>query len=283
MTAKSYRPRTESPVNVNLSKRLLAYVSAASAAGVGTMALAKPVEAKIVYTRVNESIGQLTTLDLNNDGKPDFEFCIRTDSDTCPSSGRRGLGRKHRPGPIIELFVGQPPGASKENQIFGSLVMFSGAYALPAGVVVGPKTKFTPGAKFMAGCAAATTSSCGGQWSNAPHRYLALKFVISGQIHYGWARLNVTWNLTDCCSATLTGYAYETIPNKSIVTGNIVGSEKLRNMGEEASETSSDRLSRTTNPNASLGMLAKGAAGRIAWRKKDEWLRNAETENFTNR
>lgn len=284
MARKLHRSRTEFPLNSSLSKRLLAYVSAAGAAGVGMLVLAKPAEAKIVYTRANESLGQLTMLDLNNDGIPDFEFCIRTNSDSCPSSGRRGRGGKGRPGPITELFVSPPVGASKQNQIWGNPVMFPSAYALPAGALIGPKTKFTRGGKFMAGCAAATTSSCGGFWSDAPHRYLALKFVIGGEIHYGWARLNVIWNLTNCCTATLTGYAYETIANKPILTGDIVGSEKPRNTKEKTPEMGSDHLQGATNHTAgSLGLLATGAAGLIAWRKKDESVRYARSDNFTKR
>jgi hypothetical protein len=47
-----------------------------------------------------------------------------------------------------------------------------------------------------------------------------MKFTINGKVHYGWARLSVT-NLKDKfrITATLTGYAYETIPNKPIKAG----------------------------------------------------------------
>jgi hypothetical protein len=42
--------------------------------------------------------------------------------------------------------------------------------------------------------------------------------MIKGKAHYGWVRMNVEikgMNFT----ATLTGYAYETIPNKPIIAG----------------------------------------------------------------
>ena len=45
-----------------------------------------------------------------------------------------------------------------------------------------------------------------------------LKFKIKGKIHYGWARLSVD-NFVNDITATLTGYAYETIPNKPIIAG----------------------------------------------------------------
>ena len=66
------------------------------------------------------------------------------------------------------------------------------------------------------------TTQHGGPWANVQHRYLGLKFFINGKVHYGWARLNVHWYVPDV-SGTLTGYAYETVPGKSIITGQTKG------------------------------------------------------------
>ena len=81
--------------------------------------------------------------------------------------------------------------------------------------------------------------SDGGPWYNVPNRYLGLKFYVKGKAHYGWARLKTT-----ACHATLTGYAYETIPNKPIITGKTKGPDVI-----------------TVQPGG-LGALAPGAAGR---------------------
>jgi hypothetical protein len=50
------------------------YALAASAAGVGALALAQPCEAKIIYTKAHHIIGanQTYRLDLNHDGIADF-------------------------------------------------------------------------------------------------------------------------------------------------------------------------------------------------------------------
>jgi len=93
-----------------------------------------------------------------------------------------------------------------------------------------------------------------GRWANngqgVRNRYLGLKFMIRGKIHYGWARLNVTLgHNTDVVTATLTGYAYETIPNKAIIAGKTHGKDVI-----------------TLEP-ASLGHLARGASAISAWRK----------------
>jgi hypothetical protein len=62
-----------------------------------------------------------------------------------------------------------------------------------------------------------------GPWENGgkgvKNRYLGLRFQIKGKTHYGWARLN----FASPQLAKLTGYAYETIPNKTIIAGQTKG------------------------------------------------------------
>jgi hypothetical protein len=90
-----------------------------------------------------------------------------------------------------------------------------------------------------------------GQFPYAHRRYLGLRFVIAGKIHYGWARLNVpSISLKNGITAVVTGYAYETIPDKPIITGKTKGPDVI-----------------TLEP-ASLGNLARGATAISAWRVK---------------
>jgi hypothetical protein len=49
---------------------------------------------------------------------------------------------------------------------------------------------------------------------------------IDGQFHYGWARLSVK-TFSGKITATLIGYAYETIPNKPILTGKTKGPDVI--------------------------------------------------------
>jgi hypothetical protein len=97
-------------------------------------------------------------------------------------------------------------------------------------------------------------SSTYGQWLYTRDRYLGLKFLISGQVHYGWARLSVTVTQPTLRErgfyAILTGYAYETVPNKTIITGKTKGPDVI-----------------TLEP-ATLGHFAQGASGMSAWREK---------------
>jgi len=255
-------------LNPNLSRRLLAYATAAGAAGVGALALAKPAEAKIVYTRVIIPLGHgATALDLNNDGIADFGFCNGSFYDAGPSSSsscalarrrERNSSDKRRPPSPFGQWLSVFPAKAKihANRIWGTSTWRGGAAAAPlaAGFDVGPKLKFAPGARIMATWGSSSGSPhYGGPWKNGAHTYLGLRFVISGQVHYGWARLNVHADDSGV-TATLTGYAYETVPNRPIVTGKRRGANE---MGEGSQSAGSP----TSSPSAAgLGRLARGAA-----------------------
>ena len=69
-----------------------------------------------------------------------------------------------------------------------------------------------------------------GKGEGVEDRYLGLKFVTDGEVHYGWARLSVTLGherQDNDVSGTLTGYAYETIPDKPIIAGQITGPDVI--------------------------------------------------------
>ena len=108
------------------------------------------------------------------------------------------------------------------------------------------------GKKQMAGAFCETQvsqSTVFGPFANTNHRFLGLRFTLQGKVHYGWARFTkVTASACNggpAISATLTGYAYETIPNKPIIAGKTKGPDVL-----------------TVQP-ASLGRLAQGSVGRL--------------------
>jgi len=94
----------------------------------------------------------------------------------------------------------------------------------------------------------ATDYSHSALWCSVQDHYLGLRFVIKGKIHYGWARLNTTLGKRAHITATLTGYAYETTPNKPIIAGKTHGNDVV------------------ILQDASLGHLARGASTISAWR-----------------
>jgi hypothetical protein len=181
------------------------YALAATAAGVSLLGLAQPVEAKIIYTKTNISVfGFGIRLDLTNDGTADFFFSSFVSVTT--------------PGSLHTLAVG---GGFPSNGIWNNK---GAAVALRAGVLVGPKAHFFDGTSGLLMGATGRNTENGkhyysGPWENGgkgvKNRYLGLKFHINGKVHYAWARLN----FPSPEGARLTGYAYETIPNKPIIAG----------------------------------------------------------------
>jgi hypothetical protein len=227
----SGKRRSAARLNASLDRGLVAYAAAASAAGVTLLALAQPAEGKIVYTKASAEIAPDKTLnlDLNHDGS-DFSFSNHIKTETS--------------GPFVDELKITPSG---RNGVLNS------AAALRSGVQVGPKGKFARNPQMMVQfsvfCTHTSVTHCythtDGAWQNITSGYLGLKFYIEGKAHYGWARLNVT--VTDQgIYALLTGYAYESVANKAIITG------KTKGPGGNHTSASS------AVPGA-LGLLARGA------------------------
>jgi hypothetical protein len=69
----------------------------------------------------------------------------------------------------------------------------------------------------------------GGPWLHVKQAYLGLKFVIKGKTHFGWARVKLSVpKFSGPMTATLTGYAYETIPGKAIIAGATTRTRRCR-------------------------------------------------------
>jgi len=232
-------PKNPSALSEECHRRLNSYALAAAAAGVGALALVPPAEAKIVYTPAHLAISTSNpqhwwSLDLNHDGVKDFSFSAYYEV---------GMSSQF-------AFMRCWPQAG--NSVWGQ------AYeaALRPGVRIGPGGRFKLRHLSMARVSTVQGhSSFDAPWANGGRgvtdRYLGLKFQINGETHYGWARLNVSVrdqggvNIT----ATLTGYAYETIPNKAIIAGKTKGPDVI-----------------AAQP-ATLGNLAAGASAIPAWRR----------------
>ena len=236
----------------SLHQHLHMYALSASAAGVSLLALAQPGEAEIIYTpaQVTLTPGQHYALDLNNDGITDFTLKNHTYVTT---SGWWGY-----------IVLRHPAG----NEVAAHRVRygFPWAYAFRSGAHITKQARhFVPGQASMAKWAVGWWGSTkGGSWISAgngvSNRYLGLKFKIDGQVHYGWARLSMglsPWTVT------LTGYAYETIPNKTIFAGQEQGND------ESGGQSGPTALTQPDQAPATLGALAQGAAALSLWRRHE--------------
>jgi hypothetical protein len=205
------------------------YALAASAAGVGVLTLAQPVDAKIIYTPAHEKItlGHPVKLELNRIGVVDFIISVARFK-TVSGYSVTSLG-----------VMGSKQGNSLVGHYYtNSSLTFARASALKAGRRIGPNLTFMERPAIMVGLG---HSGCFGSWENVKRRYLGFKFRVNkGPTQYGWARLNAS--CTDGPSALLTGYAYESIPNRPVIAGKTKGQDEV-----------------TLQP-ANLGQLARGYA-----------------------
>jgi len=245
----------------SLHQHLHAYAVAASAAGVTMLALAQPAQSEIIYTPANVTIGpnQSYDLDLNNDGIVDFTI----------------VNQLKTSGSLFDLnlFVQNPGGG---NAVAAHIVNSGGfpwAYAFSAGFrIMQPKRHFSSGRATM-GWSRGTrwASSWGGSWPGTygfgGGGYLGLKFKINGKVHYGWAELSTSFAWSK--SATLTGYAYETQPNRAIKTGQQQGNNDTAEQPDPTG-TQSDRTP------ATLGHLARGAQALRLWRQQQRALKQQD-------
>lgn len=218
-------------LNSHLDKRLLTYIAAAGAAGVGVLALAQPADARVVYTPANRSITSDSRLDLNNDGIPDYAF--HSNFNICGTCG------------YFDVL------AIKFNKVL------SHAQPLAAGISVGPGGKFNGlGGDMVNWCTCSGNPSTDGPWVGIQNEYMGFEFNIKGTAHFGWARFSVT----DKGAITLTGYAYETVSLKAILTGDTTGSDD----DEESVDQPDASVASPQLQPVGLGHLALGIAGKTA-------------------
>jgi hypothetical protein len=243
--AQGKRPcelRVSEPISRKLDKNLLAYVATAGATGVGLLASPPAAEAKIVYTPANTRLYENSfPVDLNNDGVADIT-----------------LSAHFQVYSFYRTILSVIPGAG--NAVVS---VATGAADLPWGARIGPKENFNPARQLMASAARCGSSYCdAGPWGGPgnPTGYLGIRFLIHGETHYGWARLTA-----HRLPATLTGYAYETIPNKPIIAGKVSGPVSVRAVNPSELLTPSPFTAPST-----LDLLARGADGIAIWRREEE-------------
>jgi hypothetical protein len=224
-------------------KCLVAYALAAG----GVVACAHPAAASIVFTKKNVTLTNGTlNIDLNNDGTADFTL----------HNYLTGSSSFY----VQKLTV--HGGADTSAQVIGQTQAGRlNAWDAPLSWSIGPNSpkgfinvKGVPA--LMASGVCLFQCYPHGAWGRATNKFLGFQFSVNGEVHYGWARLSVS--LTNSgLSATLTGYAYETVPNMAILAG------------DRGPTTESTLESAPLPRSPSLGVLSLGAPGLNAWRRED--------------
>jgi hypothetical protein len=209
--------KTASNLSEPVDQHLNMYAIAAVVAVVSVLALPQPSEARIVYTPTNVQVGiRPYNLDLNHDGLTDFML------QQYHQVNRGCLGGRAERAWLTES-------GTQRNGVVGS---GSWPAALSQGRKIEPSRSFVFYANGMAlaergffwrGGSCIFLRELDGNWVKVSNRYLGVEFQIKGKTHYGWARLSFQVGYV-YINATLTGYAYETIPGKAIKAGQTNGS-----------------------------------------------------------
>jgi hypothetical protein len=245
--------RRQAITTPRLEQLLTAYTLGVTAAGAAIMALSQLSGAEVVYTPAHQLIAPNTVvnIDLNHDGVVDF--AIKNIFTSTRSSF-------HKLDQLIAETVGS------QNQIRGA-VYFADASALLPGSPISSGGHFFAGEGTMAAVLHSLDMqySCSGPWAFVNSRYLGLKLIIKGEPHFGWARLNVQCSIgEDHIYGVLTGYAYETVPERPMLAG-----EEQDSAEDNGAAVQDATRSEVVPPEPlSLGRLAQGVSGLAAWRDK---------------
>jgi hypothetical protein len=245
---KSSQSRPAAAFSAAFEKKLVSYVTAASAAGLA-LATTPAANARVVYTPANISVSGGTELDLNNDGTPDFKFVFE-------------------PG-FHSSALAIDPVATGNSVLCGATLPCFEAMVGNYGQAAGPQKEFLATSYTNAfsgrGVIMAIAGSYGGKtyffgpWANQNNKYLGFKFLVDGKVHYGWARMTVA-NFGRGDAVTISGYAYETIPNVRIIEGHESG----------LATEQPDAAGANSQTQATLGMLAGGAVALPRWRRENQ-------------
>jgi hypothetical protein len=255
-------PRVKTPARLSepLSRGLNAYAFAAAAAGVAAIACAMPAEGAPVCKDLSAKLLATNTLPLNpaEQAVAPFNIAQTTMSYFLSTTG-------------ISQFIWWNRGFFVPNSAGAKVLL--GAKNVPANVASG--AEIGPGGQFGKGASYGVLFTYGrgnfshiqGGGTKLKHRgnlslvqdnYIGFQFSESGQAHYGWVRLRVTFQNPPQTHTVIhvLGLGYESAPNTAIAAGSCSGSEK-----EKAGARPSDFRG------ASLGMLALGSEGVRSWRR----------------
>jgi hypothetical protein len=240
--------RGETKLDDSLERRLNSYALAATAAGIGLVALAQPADARIIYRKAHISMVANGTYFLDFLPPPLEEGVFKFQLKNSPGTKYAGYGAILAVNGSVVAY--KPGGGSvicpASRTVTGSGKTYYGS-ALKMGAPINAKAKFRHNGVLEKWCSNKTTSpSYKGPWKNQTELYLGLRFKdLKNLDHYGWVRLNVSVD-SKRIIGLITGYAYETIPNKGVYAGQ----QKIEKVYDASKPQS-----------ASLGALAAGANG----------------------
>ena len=243
--------RTPARLSKSVHRRLNGYAIAAGAASVGALALAQPSAAKVIYKHVHVTIGGY---ELNPAGGSVAPFGIFEANSAWSTY-------------VWWARVSFNPATSGARFMRGGTSSWNVA-ALTKGAQIDSKAHWGGTRGLMATYGpygGGTFKHHRGGFQFGHPAFVGFKFLIKGKPHYGWARLTahvVKGSREKLVDAVLTGYAYETIPNKAIFAGETKGRDEIGNIIGQSNPAA-------TREPATLGLLATGSPALSIWRRKE--------------
>lgn len=238
--------------NSDFQQRWKQYAAAAlGVAGVSALASAQtPTQRHIVYTPADIALDTKSSrmsfvpIDFNNDGNADVYFVLNHFTDFF--SGGLGFAAYGR----INVSMGP-------NFAIGS-------HAIPKGEIIDKAGTFKTGTQLLvyAGSGSYESvkhSTAQGPFKNIKNKYLGVRFLINGKVHEGWIRMTLAVKGADI-SGTISGYAYDTVPNELGLAAGQVG-------GRVGTGNADSQVAIEGAVPGSLGMLATGSSAIPYWRK----------------
>lgn len=198
MKANASEKRNPVTLRSILETRLAAY---SVVAGAALVVAACPAQAEVVFTPNHTSmvIGTFY-VDLNHDGL--FDFSIKDGffySSRFPSSYLNAYGLQSSNG--VAVISGESAAALNSDDLVGSSHLFDKKVSMER--------------------------EGGGPWKRAFNRSLGVKFLIRGEVHYGWIGFRKVDATHGVATVEFYGWAYETQPNKPIRAGDMGHGETL--------------------------------------------------------
>lgn len=199
----------------NLSKKLKQYTALAISA------VATDVSAQVVYTNISDTAlvndGDFFDIDLNNDGITEINLSFVNYTGTF-YAGYVSYD--------VNAVNASPENSAEVNAIFTSSTStsYNSSYAAAFNFndsITSGINSWSSDTVVVAGNADITVGSSTnnvtvGQFLGSGDKYLGVRFLISGNTHYGWIRLDVN---ADADSTVIKDFAYESTPNKAIAAG----------------------------------------------------------------
>jgi hypothetical protein len=239
--------RKTAKLQQSLNRDLSIYaLAAASATGIGVLAMPQLAQAQIVYTPAHEVLeaGASVSIDFNRDGIKDVIVVDRLTK-----------GRSHSLTSAKASMLAIPNAGGVARRYYNA------AGAFRPGEKIGTSRSFASQPDLMCTAYLFLDYYFGSWMPFATNRYLGVRFTVKGKPHFGWVRMTTTWREgKGGIKALITGYAYQTQAEIAIAAGDRGDGKGMDHAVDSIPQFSADGRSGT------LGALALGADGLLVWR-----------------